>query len=66
MIVRGAEGHGLAFRITDAAAPIGRTAFVRDAEWAAAIAALRDDPDARLPGLPAEDGPAGGAGARAA
>jgi hypothetical protein len=31
---------------------IGATAFAADREWAAAIAAMRDDPDARLPHLP--------------
>jgi len=54
LIVRGAEGHGLAFRITDAAAPVGRSAFVHDPGWAAAIAALRDDADAP-PDLRAHD-----------
>ena len=57
MIVRGAEAHGLAFRITDAAVPVGKTAFTPpDRDWAAALAALWSDADAPLPGLPAEAG----------
>jgi len=41
-------------------------AFTADPEWVAAIGALADDPDARLPDLPAEDGPSGDADAEAA
>lgn len=61
------EAHGLRLSISIAAVPVGQTAFVPDRDWAAAIAALRDDPDAPLPPLPApEDDPAGDAGAKAA
>jgi hypothetical protein len=66
MIVRGAEAHGLMFRVVDAPVPMGKTSFTPDREWASATRALRDDPDAPLPGLPAEDDPAGDAGSRAA
>jgi hypothetical protein len=59
LTVQGAQAHGLRFVISDAAAPMGVQAFVKDPAWLAALAALREDADAQLPGLPsAEDYPA--------
>lgn len=49
------EAHGLRFAIGEAAAAIGQKTFFHDSEWTAALAALRDDPDAALPGLPEPD-----------
>jgi hypothetical protein len=53
--MQGAEGHGLRFVISEAAAAIGEHPFKHDAEWLAALAALREDADVTLPGLPAAD-----------
>lgn len=49
------EAHGLRTWIGDAAAPVGERAFFDDPTWLAAIAALREDADALLPGLPPDD-----------
>lgn len=58
LIVQGAEAHGLAFRIHEAPTSIDKTAFRPDPGWLNAIAALREDADSVLPGLPgAEDDP---------
>jgi hypothetical protein len=59
LVMGGAEAHGLRFIITDAAAPVGARAFWPDAGWIVALAALRDDADAPLPGLPSDDPDAG-------
>jgi hypothetical protein len=53
--MKGTEAHGLRCDIGDAAAPIGVQSFAPDPEWLAAMAALREDPDARLPDLPSAD-----------
>ena len=59
LTVQGAQAHGLRFVISAAAAPMGVQAFAKDPAWLAARAALREDADAQLPGLPsAEDDPA--------
>ena len=53
MNMQGAEAHGLMFKITQA--PQTMAEFGRpvppDPEWAAALEALREDPDAQLPDL---------------
>lgn len=54
-----AEAHGLRLIIGIAPVSTGATTFVPDSVWVAALAALRLDPDQPLPGLPAEDDPAG-------
>jgi hypothetical protein len=60
---------GLTLRISDILKPggssTGASSFQRDPSWARAVAALRDDADVALPGLPADD-PAGEAGEEAA
>jgi hypothetical protein len=55
VVMQGAESHGLRFVISEAAAAVGEHPFRHDAEWLAALAALREDADARLPELPAAD-----------
>lgn len=55
LFVEGADAHGLAFVITEAAAPMGQRAFRDDPAWGAALAALRENADTVLPGLPPED-----------
>jgi hypothetical protein len=68
IIAQGVEAVdiGLTLRIGDILKPggsnTGQSSFQRDPDWAAAVAALRDDADVALPGLPAEDdAPAGDA-----
>jgi hypothetical protein len=68
IIAQGVEAVdiGLTLRIGDILRPggssTGQSSFQRDPDWAAAVAALRDDADVALPGLPAEDdAPAGNA-----
>jgi hypothetical protein len=53
--MQGAESHGLRFVIGEAAAAVGEHPFKHDAEWLTALAALREDADARLPELPRLD-----------
>jgi hypothetical protein len=68
-VVTGVEAVdiGLTLRINDIAKPGSgghAVSYTKDPSWAAAIAALREDADTRLPGLPAQDDdPAGDAGA---
>jgi hypothetical protein len=52
--VQGSTGHGLMFRITDAPTTVDKlgTAFRPDPDWLSATAALREDADTPLPGLP--------------
>jgi hypothetical protein len=61
---------GLTLRISDIIKPgganTGASSFQRDPLWASAIAMLREDPDAAMPGLPAEDDAPAGNGAKAA
>jgi hypothetical protein len=59
LTMQGAQSHGLRFVISEAAAVVGEHPFKHDAEWTAALAALREDADARLPDLPAADAPIG-------
>ena len=56
-----AEMAGLRLIIQVAPTVSGAVAFAPDPTWASALGALRDDADAKLPGLPADDGPAGDA-----
>ena len=60
LITQGATGHGLRLTIGEAAAAMGEVAFKHDAEWLTALAALHEDPDAPLPGLPDPEDAAGG------
>jgi hypothetical protein len=60
----GIEAHGMRADIGEAVVAVGQRAFRDDPEWLAAIANLRQDPDAALPGLPPEGDPDDDAGDR--
>jgi hypothetical protein len=51
--LRDVDGHGLRLGVADVPTPLGSSsAFRPDSAWQSALAALRKDPDAPLPGLP--------------
>ncbi|MGH2506089.1 MAG: hypothetical protein ACRDHZ_01500 [Ktedonobacteraceae bacterium] len=53
--VRGHTAHGLRLAIFPAAAAVDEQVFFPDRAWTDAIAALHEDPDTILPGLPPAD-----------
>jgi hypothetical protein len=57
----GGRKHGLVLRIEEEPAPLGTAVlFKPDPAWLSALAALRRDPDAALPGLPDPEPPDAG------